>query len=214
MATPVLILGASGSGKSTSLRNFSEDEIGIINVCGKPLPFKNTLKTFHSDDYAKITNVLKKTSAKTIIIDDAQFLMANEFMRTAKQTGYQKFTDIALNFWTLIQTVIKDLADDVIVYFLSHVETDAHGNLKMKTIGKMLDEKITLESLFTIVLRTQVTDGKYTFRTQTDGVDTVKSPMGMFDTLEIENDLKAVDSIIRDYYGITAGIKSTKGEAA
>jgi len=202
MGIPVLILGASGSGKSTSLRTFGSDEVGIINVSGKPLPFKNDMKPYKSDDYAAITKVLKKATAKSIVIDDAQYLMANEFMRTAKQTGYQKFTDLALNFWTLLQTVINDLADDVIVYFLSHVETDQNGNSKMKTIGKMLDEKITLEGLFTIVLRTQVADGKYTFRTQTDGMDTAKSPMEMFDSLEIENDLKAVDDAIRNYYEI------------
>jgi len=202
MGIPVLILGSSGSGKSASMRNYKSGEIGIINVSGKPLPFKSDMKTFVSDNYDQIEDVLVKATAKTIIIDDAQYLMANEFMWTAKQNGYQKFTDIALNFWTLVQTVIKDLPDDVIVYFLSHVETDANGNIKMKTIGKMLDEKITMEGLFTIVLRTQVADGKYTFRTQTDGADTVKSPMGLFATLEIDNDLKAVDNAIRDYYGI------------
>jgi len=202
MGIPVLINGNSGSGKSCSMRTFAKDEIGVVNVSGKPLPFKSEIKTFNSDDYAQITKALKKAAAKSIVIDDAQYLMANEYMRTAKQVGYQKFTDIALNFWTLIQTVIKDLPDDVIVYFLSHIESDGNGNIKMKTIGKMLDEKITLEGLFSIVLRTQVADGKYTFRTQTDGTDTTKSPMGLFSELEINNDLKFVDETIREYYGL------------
>ena len=131
--------------------------------------------------------------------------MANEFMRSAKITGYQKFTDIALNFWTLIQVIIKELPADVIVYFLGHVERDANGNEKFKTIGKMLDEKITVEGLFTIVLKTLVQDGRYLFTTQTNGSDTVKSPMGMFNTPIIDNDLKMVDQTIRNYYGLNKG---------
>ncbi len=202
MGIPVMILGQSGSGKSTSMRNFKKGELGIVNVMRKPLPFRTEIKPFNSDNYMQIEEVLKKATSKSVVIDDCQYLMANEFMRTAKQTGYQKFTDIALNFWALISTVIDELPDDVIVYFMGHTEADANGNIKLKTIGKMLDEKITIEGMFTIVLRTQVADGKYTFRTQTDGMDTVKSPMGLFETIEIENDLKFVDDKIREYYNI------------
>ena len=129
MGLPVLILGESGSGKSASLRNFKRNEIGIINVNGKPLPFKNDLKTFNSDNYGKITTVISKAEAKTIVIDDSQYLMANEFMRTAKTQGFQKFTDIGLNFWQLIKSV-SDLPDDKIVYFLHHVETNDSGRQK------------------------------------------------------------------------------------
>ena len=207
MGIPVMILGGSGSGKSSSMRNFKKEELGIINVCRKPLPFKSDIKPFNSDNYMQIENVLKRATVKSLAIDDCQYLMANEFMRNAKVTGFQKFTDIALNFWTLIQTVIG-LPDDVVVYFMGHTETDANGNIKLKTIGRMLDEKITIEGMFTIVLRTQVSDGNYTFRTQTDGTDTAKSPIGLFDQLEIENDLKYVDDKIRDYYNI----KIKKGE--
>ncbi|MDD6527182.1 MAG: hypothetical protein PUF31_05185 [Oscillospiraceae bacterium] len=139
MGIPVLILGESGSGKSASLRNFKEGEVGIINVSSKPLPFKTKLKPFNSDNYMQIESVIKKAKAKSIVIDDAQYLQANEYMRNAKVQGYQKFTDIALNFWTLVQMVIKDLPDDVIVYFLGHIETDANGKEKFKTIGKMTD---------------------------------------------------------------------------
>lgn len=209
MGIPVMILGQSGSGKSSSMRNFKKGELGIINVASKPLPFRSEIKPFNSDNYMQIEEVLKKATAKSIAIDDCQYLMANEFMRNAKMQGYQKFTDIALNFWTLVQFVIKGLPEDVIVYFMGHTETDANGNVKLKTIGKMLDEKITIEGMFTIVLRTQVTDGKYTFRTQTDGMDTVKSPIGLFDQLEIDNDLKYVDGKIREYYNI----KTSKGES-
>ena len=202
MGIPVMILGESGSGKSSSMRNFTPNEIGIINVGKKPLPFRSQIKPFNSDNYTKIVDVMQKAKAKSIVIDDCQYLMANEFMRNAKVTGFQKFTDIALNFWSLVQIVIDQLPDDVIVYFLGHIERDANGNEKFKTIGKMLDEKITIEGLFTIVLKTVVSDGKYQFSTQTNGMDTVKSPLGMFSEPLIENDLKMVDETIRDYYNI------------
>lgn len=210
MGVPVLILGESGSGKSASMRNFKPGEIGIINVSRKPLPFRNQLKTVNTDNYEDIVKTIIAAKAKALVIDDAQYLMANEFMRTAKVTGYQKFTDLALNFWNLIQVVINNLPPDKIVYFLAHVERDANGNEKMKTIGKLLDEKITIEGLFTIVLKTVVQDRHYQFATQTNGQDTVKTPMGMFDDLLIENDLKMVDSTIREYYGISESNKEEK----
>lgn len=210
MGVPVLILGESGSGKSASMRNFKPGEIGIINVSRKPLPFRNQLKTVNTDNYEDIVKTIIAAKAKALVIDDAQYLMANEFMRTAKVTGYQKFTDLALNFWKLIQVVINNLPPDKIVYFLAHVERDANGNEKMKTIGKLLDEKITIEGLFTIVLKTVVQDRHYQFATQTNGQDTVKTPMGMFDDLLIENDLKMVDSTIREYYGISESNKEEK----
>lgn len=205
MGIPVLIIGESGSGKSTSLRNFSPEEIGVINVSGKPLPFRTKINSINTDNYTVIEGALKKARTKSLVIDDCQYLMANEFMRSAKITGYQKFTDIALNFWTLIQVIIKELPADVIVYCLGHIERDANGNEKFKTIGKMLDEKITVEGLFTIVLKTLVQDGRYLFTTQTNGSDTVKSPMGMFNTPIIDNDLKMVDQTIRNYYGLNKG---------
>lgn len=210
MGVPVLILGESGSGKSASMRNFKPGEIGIINVSGKPLPFRNQLKTVNTDNYEDIVKTIIAAKAKALVIDDAQYLMANEFMRTAKVTGYHKFTDLALNFWKLIQVVINNLPPDKIVYFMAHVERDANGNEKMKTIGKLLDEKITIEGLFTIVLKTVVQDRNYQFATQTNGQDTVKTPMGMFDDLLIENDLKMVDSTIREYYGISESNKEEK----
>lgn len=200
MGIPVMILGESGSGKSSSLRNFKSDEIGVINVCGKPLPFRNQIKDLKTDNYMKIDKALKTSTKKIVVIDDCQYLMSNEFMRQAKVTGYQKFTDIALNFWTLVQVVIRELADDVIVYFLGHIERDANGNEKFKTIGKMLDEKITVEGMFTVVLKTSVQDGRYLFSTRNSGSDTVKSPIGLFEDPYIDNDLKAVDTAIRQYY--------------
>lgn len=212
MGIPVLILGESGSGKSASLRNFKKGEVGIINVAGKPLPFKGDLGSYPTDNYAQIHAILEKAKAKIIVIDDAQYLMANEFMRRAKETGFQKFTDIGQNYWNLIMTVINKLDDDVVVYFMSHIERDQEGHEKVKTIGKLLDEKITTEGLFSIVLKTQVKDGKYSFVTQTNGMDTVKSPIGLFEELEIDNDLKIVDQKIREYYELDKKSTTKKTE--
>lgn len=203
MAIPVLILGESGTGKSASLRNFKKGEVAVINVAGKPLPFRSELGMIVTDRYPEIVKALKGMKTPSAVVDDAQYLLANEFMRRSGEVGFQKFTDIAKNYWSLIaETVSKELPPDKIVYFLSHIERDQNGNEKVKTIGKLLDEKITVEGLFSIVLKTHVEDGKYTFFTQNSGFDTVKSPIGMFDQLQIDNDLKFVDNTIRAYYGI------------
>ena len=148
-----MIYGQSGTGKSTSLRNFKPEDVCIVNVSGKPLPFKSKHKTFNTDDYMAIDAAIKKAPAKSIVIDDATYLMTGEYMRTAKVTGYQKFTDMALNYYTLVKAAAA-LPSDKIVYFMGHSDTDANGNEKFKTIGKMLDEKVTLEGMFTIVLKT------------------------------------------------------------
>ena len=201
MAIIVMIYGQSGTGKSTSLRNFKPEDVCIVNVSGKPLPFKNKHKTFNTDDYMAVDAAIKKAPAKSIVIDDATYLMTGEYMRTAKVTGYQKFTDMALNYYTLVKAAAA-LPSDKIVYFMGHSDTDANGNEKFKTIGKMLDEKVTLEGMFTIVLKTVVTDGKYQFSTRNSGQDTVKTPLGMFNDVLIDNDLAMVDKTIREYYGI------------
>ena len=203
MAIPVMILGESGTGKSTSLRNFAPEEVSIINVAGKPLPFKSVgFKIVKTDNYSKITALLKKTASKCIVIDDAQYLLANEFMRSVNEKGYDKFNQLASNYWQLVQTVIHDLPDNTIVYFLQHTARDDMGREKAKTIGRMLDEKITVEGMFTIVLKTAVHDDGYFFSTKNSGMDTVKTPLGMFETAEIDNDLKLVDDTIRTYYGL------------
>ena len=196
-----MIYGQSGTGKSTSLRNFKPEDVCIVNVSGKPLPFKNKHKTFNTDDYMAIDAAIKKAPAKSIVIDDSTYLMTGEYMRTAKVTGYQKFTDMALNYYTLVKSAAA-LPSDKIVYFMGHSDTDANGNEKFKTIGKMLDEKVTLEGMFTIVLKTVVTDGKYQFSTRNSGQDTVNTPLGMFNDVLIDNDLAMVDKTIREYYGI------------
>lgn len=201
MAVLVMIYGQSGTGKSTSLRNFADDEVAVINVSGKPLPFRNKLTTYDTDSYAKISSALDKIERKSIVIDDATYLMVNEFMRTAKVAGYQKYTDMAVNFNSLVAKA-SQLANDKIVYFLGHSDLKDDGTEHFKTIGKMLDNYVTVEGKFTIVLKTVVQDGKYYFSTHNSGQDTVKSPLGMFEDNYVDNDLKAVDTIIREYYGI------------
>ncbi len=201
MATAVLILGQSGTGKSYSMKNFNEDELCLISVQKALLPFRKKFKeTVVTDKYAEIIKTMKATKKKVIVIDDTQYLMANEFMRRATERGYDKFTEIAQNFWSLIVQEVNNLPNDTIVYLLCHTATDENGVEKMKTIGKLVDEKITPEGLFTIVLKTAVSDGNYAFVTQNNGKDTVKSPEGMFSTYAINNDLKYVDDKIRNYY--------------
>lgn len=201
MAVLVMIYGQSGTGKSTSLRNFTNDEVAVINVSGKPLPFRSKLTTYDTDSYAKISSALSKIERKSIVIDDATYLMVNEFMRTAKVAGYQKYTDMAVNFNSLVAQA-SQLANDKIVYFLGHSDLKDDGTEHFKTIGKMLDNYVTVEGKFTIVLKTVVQDGKYYFSTHNSGQDTVKSPLGMFEDNYVDNDLKAADTIIREYYGI------------
>lgn len=201
MGTPVLILGESGSGKSCSLRNFNENEIGIFNVAGKPLPFRKHLPAVENASYTDIIKGLRLGKVKTYVIDDSQYLMAFEMFDRAKEMGYNKYTDIALNFRNLIDFVMRNTPKDYIVYFLHHTETTDTGKIKAKTNGKMLDNQLTLEGLFSIVLLCKTDGQQHYFETQSDGFTTCKSPMGMFDN-KIDNDLKFVDTTIREYYGL------------
>ena len=168
MAIIAMLYGQSGTGKSTSIRNFTPNDVAVINVSGKPLPFRSKLRTLNTDSYERIDDALQRIKQPSIIIDDATYLMTNEFMRTAKISGYQKFTDMALNYYTLVRRAAA-LPEDKIVYFLGHSETDDKGNEKFKTVGKLLDEKVTLEGLYTIVLKTVVQDGRYLFATHNRG---------------------------------------------
>lgn len=199
MGIAVMILGASGSGKSTSLRNFEPDEVGVFNVASKPLPFRKKLKVVNNATYGLITKVLSNPQLKKYVIDDSQYLMAFESFDHAKETGYGKFTNMALNFRNLIDYVIKKTPDDVIVYFLHHTELSEDGRLKAKTLGKMLDNQLTVEGLFSIVLLCQTEGSEHYFITNSDGSNPAKSPLDMF-PMRIDNDLKFVDKTIREYY--------------
>lgn len=203
MGVLVYVLGRSGTGKSYSMRNFDKNKLGVVNVQGKILPFKGagaieTVNTDQSDEIVRAIDKLAK-SHKSIVVDDYQYVMANEFMRRAAERGYDKFTEIARHAWDIADCVRK-LPSDVIVYIMCHTDTDNEGTERLKTIGRLLDEKICLEGMSTIVLKTNVSDGQYTFLTQNNGKDTVKSPAGMFPSYAIDNDLNYVDEKIRNYY--------------
>lgn len=202
----VLIYGKSGSGKSRSLKNFTEDEIFLVNVIGKELPFRNKFKYVSvTDSIETIIAGFQRMPCKTAVIDDAGYLMTSQFMAGHSQpkkgsSSFDLFNDIADNFWKLIK-MIKTLPDDVNVYVMMHEDTNDYGDTKLRTIGKLLNEKVCIEGMSTVVLRCMTSGTEHYFRTQTDGSDITKSPEGMFDGEKIENDLKAVDDKIREYYG-------------
>ena len=211
MAEIIAILGKSGTGKSSSIRTLDPKSTFIFGAVNKMLPFKGGRKDyseenkncFYTSDYKKIFGYLKRisenaTHVKVVIIDDSQYLMADEFMRRTAETGYSKFTEIGKKYYDLIMFA-KTLREDLNIYFLSHIDQDDQGNTKMKTIGKMLDDKVTLEGLFTVTLETHVENGKYSFITQNTGKNTAKSPLEMFESNMIDNDLLIVEDAIRNY---------------
>ena len=214
MAIPVLIIGRSGQGKTYSLKNFKADEVGVISVEKGRLPFRSDIKVLkvpkdptegpakdaasvNAAKYAWITAAVRKAKVKSVVIDDSQYLLVNELFDRANEKGYDKFTSMAKRFRDLIHSINELEEEDKIVYFLHHSETDTDGREKVKTIGKMLDEKLTVEGCFDIVIYCQ----DHKFFTQANGQSTAKTPEDMF-PLEIPNDLKAVDTAIREYYGI------------
>ena len=220
MAEIVMIMGESDSGKSASLRNFAPGEVCVLNVAGKRLPFRNEFgkSVVNNAGYKMIVQAVRSGNFKRYIIDDSQYLMAFEAFDKAKEVSYQKFTDMALNFYNMLMACkhatiwkknpdgtmmdTKQPTDDVVVYFLHHIDRDDSGTVKPKTQGRMLDEKLNLAGLFTTVLMAE-TDGKeHWFLTHNDGASVVKTPMGMFDDAKIPNDLKLVDSVIRAYYNM------------
>jgi len=202
MGVPVLVMGESGSGKTFSIRNFKPDEVGIFSVEKGRLPFKGDFKVKKRATYKDISGIFKDPKLKRYVIDDAQYLLVNELFDRAKEVGYQKYTDMAVNFRNLIHGINYSLPDDVIVYILHHTETDSNtGKVKAKTVGKMIDQYLTLEGCFDIVLLAE-TDGKdHYFITQSDGNTTAKSPFGMFPA-KIDNDLAAVDAAIREFWSL------------
>ena len=206
MAYPVLIIGKSGSGKSCSLRNLDSKRVALINVLGKPLPFKGKFDQIVTDEYAKIIGAIKATRRPIVVIDDAGYLMTNMFMKGHANAGagngvFTLYNKIGDTFWNLIEA-IRALPGDQRVYVLMHEDQNDFGAVKPKSIGKMVDEKVCLEGMFSICLRCMVAQGKHIFRTQSDGMDVAKSPIGMFEAEEIDNDLAGVDAAIRNYYEI------------
>lgn len=202
-AQKILIMGESGTGKSTSLRNCDPATTAVVNPVGKPLPFKNHFEMLNNEtDAGKIVKYMKAQAAtgkKLIVVDDFQYILAVPYMNRIKETGWDKYNDFGANYFEIINCC-KDLPDDVVVAYLTHLETLDNGLTTVKLIGKLLREKITIEGLFTVVLRTGVNEAKYYFYTQNSGKDTVKSPLGMFPAYAIENDLNYVVDKIRNYY--------------
>lgn len=220
MSIATLVIGQSGTGKSASLRNLDPADTLLIQAVKKPLPFRsNTWSYFNkdtnpsgnifvTDQSAQIVKLMKGTKRSVIVLDDFQYILANEFMRRVldKETGnaaFAKYNEIARSAWDILMAAGQQ-DDNKRIYILGHTQEDDAGRIKAKTIGKLLDEKITIEGLLTIVLRTAVINEQYLFSTQNNGSDTVKSPMGLFEDPHIPNDLKAVDDAICSYYGITA----------
>ena len=204
MATAVLIMGESGSGKSASLRNFAPNEISVFNVTSKPLPFKQgktKIPKIENATYTDIANALANPNKRAYVIDDAGYLLSFEMFKRANETGYSKFTDMAKNFFDMLDFINTKLPNDIIVYITMHTEDDSEMHrVKVKTIGKMLDQNLKIEGLFSIVLRAVQTEDGYKFVTRDDMVSTAKSPIGMWEEDMIDNDLKEVDRIIREYY--------------
>lgn len=205
MAEKVLIMGESGTGKSTSMRDLDPAKTAIINPVGKPLPFRGKFDMLNSvTDSKDIINYMKKqvkAGKKILVVDDFQYILSIPYMNRIKEGGWDKWNDFGANYFEIVD-ICSELPKDVIVYYMTHTETLDNGITTIKLIGKLLREKITIEGLFTIVLRTSVVDGKYFFLTQNSGKDTVKSPMDMFPAYAIDNDLKYVDEKIRNYYEI------------
>lgn len=202
MGIPVLILGYSGSGKTRSVKTMDPKTTGVFLVEKPRLPFREQFKAVKNAGYPQIMAALKAPTMKSYVIDDSQYLLVNEYFDKVNVKGYEKFTEIALNFRNLIHFVNIGVPDDVIVYFLHHIQTDdMTGRVKAKTIGKMLDEKLTVEGCFDIVMMTERNQDGWWFRTHTAGNDPVKTPEDMFRDDLIPNDLKMVDDAIREYYG-------------
>lgn len=213
MSVPVLVIGSSGSGKTYSVKNFKPEEVGVISVEKGRLPFKSDIKvvkvqvdsssevkdyaTLNRAKYAWIMKAIQSAKCKSIVIDDSQYLLVNELFDRAAERGYDKYVQMAANFRNLIHFINELPEDDKIVYFLHHTETGADGREKAKTIGRMLDEKLTVEGCFDIVIYCQ----DHKFFTQSNGQSTAKSPEGMFD-LEMSNDLRQVDLAIRDFWNL------------
>lgn len=215
MAVPVMILGESGSGKTRSLKNLNPKETIIIQPIKKPLPFRSagwepfnlkekTGSVLRTDDYNVIKSIClnsHKKGIKQVIIDDSQYIMMNESLRRSDETGFKKFVDFAKNYVDLV-TSVANCDSDIIVYFMTHTEETESGRITAKTVGKMINQQVCLEGLFSIVLRCMCSDGQHYFTTKTSGMDCVKTPEEMFSVDKIENDLLIVSQSINDYYGV------------
>lgn len=216
MNNSVLILGDSGTGKSSSLRTLPPEETFIVNVIGKALPFRGSAKKYTklsadgltgnfycTDDANQIKRVIKlvndkRPEIKYLILDDLGYVTMNAFMKRALLKGYDRFSEIASEFNIAIE-MINQLRDDLFCFAMMHIETDRQGKTKPKTVGQMIDQYINIEGKFTHVLHTCVVDGSYKFITNNDGLHMAKTSLGMFDKNLIDNDLMMVVDKINSY---------------
>lgn len=213
MGIPVLVMGSSGSGKSTAMRNLDRKSTAVFNVAGKPFPFKGSFDMVcGTSDVDKIITILKRNTTNCYVIDDSQYLMSFKLIEKINEKGYEKYTEIAKDFKKLIDTIVSETSQDTVVYFLHHTETLDDGKVKAKTSGKMIDNWLTLEGLYSIVIMAVATESKHLFITQSDGTNTCKSPMEMLDN-PMDNDLVLVDKAIREYYELPkAGLRQQNGK--
>lgn len=224
MSNLIVILGESGTGKSTSMRNLDPEETFVINVLSKPLPFRGYRKSYNSesknyletDSYKIILDYLsainkKVPKIKTIVIDDFSFLMNNEFMRRCREKGFDKFTEMAVNMFEILE-LCKNFRDDLFCYVMCHTEKDHTGTIKPKTVGKMTSDYVGISERVSIVLHTQIVDMQYKFLTQNDGTHTAKSPMDMFTDIYIDNDLAAIRNTVYEYYSVENELATTTTE--
>lgn len=198
----ILLMGGSGTGKSTSLRNLLAEETAIINVTNKPMPFrnKNGIKIVNCNNYEQMIKAILGTKKRIIVVDDSSYMMTFENFDKATNKGYDKFTTMAVNYYDLITTPQK-CDGEKIIYFITHEEVNEDMVARPKTIGKMLSQQLVIEGLFTVVLRSMLKNNEYVFQTHNDGTSVCKSPIDMFEEDFIPNDLAEVDKIIREYYG-------------
>lgn len=216
MGMPILCYGKSGSGKSRSLKFFGEDEILLINIEGKELPFRNKFKyVCKTDKIDVIIEQIQKMPCKVAVIDDAGYLMIHHFMdnhRSKKgNASFEMYDDIADTMYFLVRRIKKEVPEDVTVYIMLHEDTNDMGETKLRTIGKLIDNKVCLEGMVTVCIRCMSDNGKHFFRTKTDGFDITKTPEDLFEETEIDNNLKLVDDTIRKFYGWS---KDTKKKAS
>lgn len=204
MGVLVMVIGKSGSGKSTSLHRFGMDEVGVFSCAGKRLPFRKPLNVAYTSDYADIEGALVANRKRAYVIDDSTYTMQFEAFRYAKVKGYDKFVEMAVSFEHLLETA-RMTSPDTIVYLMHHPQFADDGSSKPQTVGKMLDNQLNVEGLFPIVIECTVKDGRHVFVTENDGQNIAKSPVDP-DTGErmlppvMENDLKAVDDAIRAWW--------------
>lgn len=213
MSYATLVLGESGTGKTCSLRNLDPKNTLLIQPVRKPLPFRSAgwkeikqkgdgNNILVCSNPQAIINCMHASPFDVIVVDDWQYILASMYMAARNVKGFDKFTEIGGAGFDIAKAA-SELGENKRVYVLAHTTSDEFGNTRIKTLGKLLDDKIVVEGMFTTVLRTHVENGRYLFSTQNSGSDTVKSPMGMFSEQYIENDLAAIDRVICDYYGIT-----------